>query len=95
MMDYWMSTKSPREIFRPAGLTVEIEAKLRELDGICSAIIAADLGLPEGLVQAYQRRLGLRAISMTCSSGRRYPVSMRGHNSKIKTPEGLLRRRIN
>ena len=93
MTEYWMSTKSPREMFRSEGLTVEIEEKLRELDGICSAIIAADLGLPDGLVQSYQRRLGLRAISVSGSSGRRYPVSMRGHNSKIKSPDGHLRRK--
>lgn len=63
MTDMWLSTKSPRNIFRPGYQTPELEAALREAQGIDPAIIAADVGICRGHVASAQRKLGLRKIT--------------------------------
>jgi len=64
MTDFWLSTTSPRRIFRPARLTKAREARLRELSGlICHGQIAIEFGLPPNVIESWQRYLGLRPIT--------------------------------
>jgi hypothetical protein len=63
MSDYWVSTKAHPDIFRERHMTREIEAGLRERDGLETSLIAAELGINSRRVRAYQRRLGLRKFT--------------------------------
>ena len=63
MDDYWLSTKSPRQMLRPSYQNVKNDQFLRDHAGIDSALLAADLGISEIHVQAYQRQLGLRTFT--------------------------------
>ena len=60
LSDYWLSTNSPRNIFKVSYHSPEIEVFLRENVGVDAAILAEELHLCVDWVQAYQRRLGLR-----------------------------------
>ncbi len=60
MSEYWLSTKSDPRMFKQSYETTERDAYLIENQGIDAALLAADLGISEVRVQAYQRRLGLR-----------------------------------
>ena len=64
MSDYWISTKSAKNLFRKPKFyeSAEAEAYLRENYFIDAARLAIDLGLHEHTVKAFQRRLGLRKI---------------------------------
>lgn len=63
MSDFWMSTKSPAGMFRPAYQTGEMDEFLRETAGVDAAILSADLGICRAHVEACQRRIGLRKIT--------------------------------
>lgn len=63
MADYWLSTKSRPDIFRPAYQNAENDKVIRETVGIDSALVANDLGINTFQVQAYQRKLGVRKIT--------------------------------
>lgn len=60
---YWMSTKSPNQMFRPAYQNAENDVLIRETAGIGPAILAADLGISKPHIKAYQRNLGLRKFT--------------------------------
>ena len=62
----WLSTKSPRGML-DSQIGREVENHLRENAGIDSALLAADLGLCQRNVEAWQRRLGLRKFAPTGS----------------------------
>jgi hypothetical protein len=57
---YWLSTKSPPNIFRLGYHSAEAAAFLRANNSIDAAILAEQLGMGIDQVKAYQRRLGLR-----------------------------------
>jgi hypothetical protein len=61
--DWWMSTKSPTAMFRPDYQTPELATHLRQAAGVDPAIIAADTGVPQPFIKAFQRKLGLRKIT--------------------------------
>jgi hypothetical protein len=61
-MPYWMSTKSPPNLYRPYR-TPELDAYIRETAGVDPAILGRDLGMQTSRVRAYQRLLGVRAIA--------------------------------
>lgn len=61
--DWWTTTKAPRDIFKPAYQNPETDAFLRETVGVDPALLAADLGVSEIQVRAYQRRLGVRPLT--------------------------------
>lgn len=63
MSDYWLSTKSPRQMFRPEYQDAKTATFLRENKGIDAALLANDLGVNAPCVRAYQRKLGLRKIT--------------------------------
>lgn len=67
--DWWMSTRSPAGMFRPAYQNGELDAYLREHAGIDAAILAAETGLPPSHIRAFQRKLGLRKITGTARKG--------------------------
>lgn len=61
---YWLSTKSPRAMFRPPDYqTPELAATLREAQGVDPALLAESTGTCAPQIRAYQRRLGLREIT--------------------------------
>ena len=60
MNDYWMSTKSNPKMFRPIGLTKEVEDYLRENHGVDVHQLAHTLGIPVRNVRSYQIFLKLR-----------------------------------
>jgi hypothetical protein len=62
----WLSTKSPRGML-DTQISREVEDHLRQNAGIDSALLAADLGLCQRNVEAWQRRLGLRKFAPTGS----------------------------
>lgn len=59
----WISTKSPTRML-DASITRAQEAYLRDNRGVDAALLAIDLGLCPVHVEALQRRLGLRKISV-------------------------------
>lgn len=63
LSDWWASTKSPRDMFRPDYQNVENDRIIRESTGVDPALLAADLGVSEVHIRAYQRRLGVREIT--------------------------------
>jgi hypothetical protein len=58
----WLSTKSPLAMLYDP-IPEAIEHHLRQHAGICSTLLARDLGISLLLVHRYQRQLGLRPIS--------------------------------
>jgi len=68
--DWWMSTKSPVRMFRPAYQTPELEAYLRSAPDVDPALLALDTGVGRGHIEACQRRLGLRKITGGYRKGR-------------------------
>ena len=66
MSNYWASTKSPVHMFRQGYESPEVEAYLRENHFVDASILALDLGrssLSTNVIEAYQRKLGLRQIA--------------------------------
>jgi hypothetical protein len=59
----WLSTKSPLRMLDPP-ISSKMEQYLRDNQGIDSALLALDLGLGPDHVEARQRRLGLRKLSV-------------------------------
>ncbi len=62
-VDWWMSTKSKPNMFRPAYQTDELDAFLRQNRGVDPALLGAELGMSADRVMAYQRKIGLRRIT--------------------------------
>lgn len=71
MSDWWMSTKSSPKIFRPPGLTVEVESYLRANPAVDAHILAVDLNMNVMHVLAHQRFLGLRKLAENNPKGGR------------------------
>jgi hypothetical protein len=82
--DWWTTTKAPRNLFRPAYQTEELDDFLRANRGIDSAILAAELGMSANQIKAYQRQLGLRRITGNAD----YPAKKinRGAHSGAPSP---------
>lgn len=71
MTDFWISTKSPMNMFRGASYqTDDLAVHLRDAAGVDPSIIAADTGVSEHCIRAYQRKLGLRKCT---PNNPRYP----------------------
>lgn len=62
-MTYWSSTKSPVHLFPARHHSAEAAEYLREHSFVDAGLLAADLKMAPRLVEAYQRRLGLRRIT--------------------------------
>lgn len=74
-MEYWISTKSPAKMFRPARQTPELDAYFRETWGIDPAMLSAEIGMSIAHIKSYQRSLGLRA---TAANGALHALDHRG-----------------
>lgn len=62
-MTYWQSTKSPVHLFKREYETAEVAKHITENSFVDPTMLAADLGLHQMSVKAYQRRLGVRKIA--------------------------------
>ena len=62
-MPYWLSTRSHPEMFKASYRTPERDQIISESAGVDPAILAIDIGIPVHHVRAYQRALGVRALS--------------------------------
>lgn len=74
MTNYWSSTLAPRHLFKRAYESPELAAHIRDNSFVDPAILAADLRvehLNPQAVEAYQRRLGVRAIAENNPRGAR------------------------
>ncbi len=63
-MNYWSSTKAPLHALQPRSYhTPERDKLLRETAGVDPAMLVTETGLSEAVIRAYQRRLGVRALT--------------------------------
>lgn len=69
-VDWWISTKSPPDIFRPDYQNVENDKIIRETAGVDPAFLVGDLRICEPHIRAYQRKLGVRKLTGTARKGR-------------------------
>jgi hypothetical protein len=77
MVDYWLSTKSPKKLFKSSYHTPEREEFLRANPNVNIASLALTLGLHESHVKAYLIYLGLRPVTGTKRKGT-------GHFNRMK-----------
>lgn len=64
-MTYWSSTKSPVHLFKRDYESEGTAKYISENSFIDPAMLAADMGIHEMAVRAYQRRLGVRKVIHT------------------------------
>lgn len=65
MTVYWLSTKSsPRLMDKRSYETDAAETFLRDNTAVDAALLAIDLRMSPSHVRAYQRRIGVRALSV-------------------------------
>jgi hypothetical protein len=76
-VDWWMSTRSPRTIFRKSQ---EVDTIIRETAGIDPAILGAETGLSQLVVKARQRQLGQRRFASTACG----PIHKPAHRTPRK-----------
>lgn len=71
-MIYWTSTKAPIHLFKRDYETPELAKIVSENAIIDAAILADDLGMNTASVEAYQRRLGVRAFARSKQATQRW-----------------------